>query len=71
MSAIQLPSTVHSLLPATGSFGAGHLFALIIVVFLAIMAAFIVPLELRLRRERRRGPHRGSSRASHDELWRE
>lgn len=65
----QLPSTFHSLMPAAGSFGAGRLFAVIIIVFLAIMAAFIVPLELRLRRQRRqRG---GSSPGSHDELWRE
>ena len=49
----QLPSTVPTLLPAAGTFGAGRLFALIIVVFLAILAVFIVPLEVRLRRERR------------------
>ncbi|EWT04303.1 hypothetical protein N864_14625 [Intrasporangium chromatireducens Q5-1] len=48
-----LTSALPTLLPAAGAFGAGRLFALIIVVFLAILAVFIVPLEVRLRRERR------------------
>lgn len=54
-------------MPATRAFGAGRLFWLIILVFLLIMAAFIVPLELRLRRERRAERRQGGSPTSRDD----
>lgn len=64
---LHAPSTLHYLMPAARAFGAGRLFWLIILVFLLIMAAFIVPLELRLRRERRaERRHGGSPTSRHD-----
>lgn len=61
MLASQLPSLLHTLPAVAGRFGAGRLFALIIIVFLAIMAALIVPLEVRLRRQRAAAARRGES----------
>lgn len=50
----RMPPTLRFALPAVaGRFGAWHLAILIIVVFLAILAALIVPLEVRLYRQRR------------------
>jgi hypothetical protein len=48
-----LPSSWPALPIAEHAFGAGRLFGLIILVGLAILACFIVPLEVRLARERR------------------
>ncbi len=61
VSAFHVPSALPSLLPAASRFGAWHLFWVIILVFLVVMAAFIVPLEVRLRRQRKSAAHRGSA----------
>ncbi|HET8595087.1 MAG TPA: hypothetical protein VFM07_07565 [Intrasporangium sp.] len=53
-------------MPATRAFGAGRLFGLIILVFLLILAAFIVPLELRLRRQRQTARRQGHSPIDRD-----
>lgn len=59
---------LHSLLPAAGRFGAARLFWLIIVVFLALLATLIVPLEVRLRRERRSRSGRGEAEPRRDKV---
>jgi hypothetical protein len=64
--ALRVPTTLPFLMPATRAFGAGRLFGLIILVFLLILAAFIVPLELRLRRQRQTARRQGHSPTDRD-----
>lgn len=53
IASFAVPSLWPALPIAEHAFGAGRLFGLIILVAIVIMACFIVPLEVRLARERR------------------